>query len=446
MTNKKTRPEAPAEAAPRARKPRIMVAGEFSSGKTQLINGLLGATVLPSNVTSTSLPPIWIVGEDVSSFRLGTDGEKQQIETLDGVSVTDTSFCLLSNPAPILEHFDVIDTPGNSDPNIPPECWERMLEYADVVIWCTNAVQAWRQSEKSVWNEMPEHLTENSTILITHADRMPDERSTQKVMRRVKRDAEPFFSHFLMGSLLNQEDLAAISDHLIELSASLKDCPGAEQPHVDAARLEGKAKKPQGVSIQPRRVKSNKASGSVADEAPVVVADEAPVAVVEEAPVVVTDEAPEPMVLEADMQVDDLDTSGIIKLFKMDDGQPAPAPAPAPTPAEASSESTEEIDLFNLFNEQVEGDEGDAQEPEISTLVQKSIETPSDAGPTRKMWERITWRQDLSDPATLSACVDALIEEVDSLLQSTADDDEMSDEFRPENFLRLRNAAGGKEQ
>ena len=49
-------------AAPRpARLPRILVAGEFSSGKTQLISGLLGEAVLPSNVISTALPPIWLV-------------------------------------------------------------------------------------------------------------------------------------------------------------------------------------------------------------------------------------------------------------------------------------------------------------------------------------------------------------------------------------------------
>ena len=418
MTNR-TRLEETANAAPRERKPRIMVAGEFSSGKTQLINGLLGATVLPSNVTSTSLPPIWIVGEDVSSFRLDTDGEVHQIETLDGIGVTDTSFCLLSNPAPILEHFDLIDTPGNSDPNIPPECWERMLDYADVVIWCSNAVQAWRQSEKSVWNEMPEHLTQNSTILITHADRMPDERSTQKVMRRVKRDAEPFFSYFLMGSLLQQDDLDAIADHLIALSETLQDCPGATQEHVDAARLESKPKQPAQparVSVQPRRVKRA------------------------QAPIVVTDTAPEPMVLGADMQVDDLDTSGIVKLFKMEQERSVPVSD------EASAESTEEIDLFNLFNEQDEDEETSIQPQDPSSLVQQELGPLPDVGPTRKMWERITWRQNLSDPKVLSTCVDTLIEEVDRLLQTTVGDDDMSDEFRPENFLRLRNAAGGKEQ
>ena len=40
-----------------ARKPRILVAGEFSAGKSTIINRLLGFELLPENVTSTSLPP-----------------------------------------------------------------------------------------------------------------------------------------------------------------------------------------------------------------------------------------------------------------------------------------------------------------------------------------------------------------------------------------------------
>jgi len=49
------------------RKPRLLIAGEFSSGKTQLITGLLQEEILPSNVTSTSLPPMWIKNDAAES-------------------------------------------------------------------------------------------------------------------------------------------------------------------------------------------------------------------------------------------------------------------------------------------------------------------------------------------------------------------------------------------
>lgn len=200
------------------KRPRIMVAGEFSSGKTRLVNGLVGRRVLPSNVTSTALPPVWLVGGSSGMVRVDVNGVAHDIASLEGIDVLDTHYCLIGVPdAPILKHFDIIDTPGNSDPNIPSISWERMLDSADMIVWCSTAVQAWRQSEKSVWMEMPQRLRDKATLLVTNADRLPDERSAQKVMRRVQRDAESFFDTFLLASLLNEADLRVIAEHLIGL-------------------------------------------------------------------------------------------------------------------------------------------------------------------------------------------------------------------------------------
>ncbi|QDC08585.1 hypothetical protein FHY55_04725 [Oceanicola sp. D3] len=209
------------------RKPRLMVAGEFSAGKTHLINGLLGEKVLPSNVTATALPPIWLVWGRKAMMAVDLEGNTRPLDSLEDVGVEDTHYVVLSHPAPLLKTFSIIDTPGNSDPNIPSECWERMLDYADAVVWCTNATQAWRQSEKSVWNEMPARLLEKATILITHADRITDARSADRVLRRVKREAGKYFDSYLMASLLKEGDLARIREHLETLMEDLESRDGA---------------------------------------------------------------------------------------------------------------------------------------------------------------------------------------------------------------------------
>ncbi len=275
------------------RKPRILVAGEFSAGKTQLINGLLGHTVLPSNVTATALPPIWLVGGHDALAAVDLEGETRPLDTLDGVNVEDTHFCIRSCPAPFLEEFDIIDTPGNSDPNIPSECWERMLDFADMVVWCTNATQAWRQSEKSVWDEMPEHLLGTATLLVTHADRITDARSSERVLRRVRREAGKYFSSFLMGSLLKQDDLDTIAAHLRTSAGDLdplhglanklvREFPGPEmKPRVAAA---------EGPKVQPRRVKSQAAAAQT--ETPAVSTTDEPMATVHEfTPVAIEEKA-----------------------------------------------------------------------------------------------------------------------------------------------------------
>lgn len=218
------------------RKPRVLVAGEFSAGKSRLINGLIGKDVLPSNVTSTALPPIWLVYGNSEPFIVDLDGEITDFN-VNEIEVHKTAFCVLSTECEILRHLDLIDTPGNSDPNIPPICWERMVQYADGLVWCTSAMQAWKQTEKATCADLPESLLENATVMITQADRMPDERSAQKVQRRVARDAGKYFSDVIMGSMLFDEDVAQIRDHVIEMAQGLN-LRGMEEDIVDQARSE----------------------------------------------------------------------------------------------------------------------------------------------------------------------------------------------------------------
>lgn len=257
------------EVATPSRRPRIVIAGEFSAGKTRLLNALLGQKILPSNVTSTSLPPMWLVHREGVPARLDMDGNWHAVDDFGDVKVDSTKYCVVPSTAPILEHFDLIDTPGNSDPNIPPECWERMIGYADLVIWCSNSNQAWRQSEKSVWSDMPDRLKQHSVIVLTHADQIPDERSRGKVKRRVERDAKDFFASFEMLSSLNTDEVAAFADRMIQSVSGIEDLTGVAAPEqaiipdftikvAPLAEIEPLpvTKKPSKGAIKPRRVKS----------------------------------------------------------------------------------------------------------------------------------------------------------------------------------------------
>lgn len=229
-SNRWTRPVQQTPASPR--KPRILVAGEFSAGKSELINCLIGESVLPTNVIATALPPVWLVRGDPALLRVDASGSTDPIKSLVNIDLDATQYCVLSYPAPMLEQMEIIDTPGNSDPNVSAESWQRMLEYADAVIWCTNATQAWRQSEKAVWQSMPDRLRKNSTLVITHADLITRERDTARVQSRVEREASRFFDSVHMVSLPDPKDGDRISAHLQLLCAGLQDKTGAKNEHV----------------------------------------------------------------------------------------------------------------------------------------------------------------------------------------------------------------------
>ena len=215
------------------RKPRILIAGEFSSGKTQLVTGLIGSALLPSNVVATALPPVWLVRGEPALMRVGFSGRGEPIADLGAIDLDKTQYCVLSNPSSALTQMDIIDTPGNSDPNMAAETWQRMLTFADAVVWCTNATQAWRQSEKSVWQAMPERLRRNALLLVTHGDLMVDARSADRVMRRVQREAGEFFPKSMLVSLLEAQDLASIAAELDAICNRIGLPAGAENPVVD---------------------------------------------------------------------------------------------------------------------------------------------------------------------------------------------------------------------
>jgi hypothetical protein len=191
-------------AAEAVQKPRVVLMGEFSAGKSTLSNLLVGAAALPVNVTATQLPPVWISKGDEAPYRVGLDGEEYDIDLnrLGEVSVDDTSHIRIFRDAKILDICDLIDMPGISDPNMAADVWQRMVHHADIVLWCTHATQAWRQSEAAVWATMPRDLQQRSLLLLTRMDRILSERDRSRVIRRVEKETLGLFRRVVPVSLL----------------------------------------------------------------------------------------------------------------------------------------------------------------------------------------------------------------------------------------------------
>ncbi|MEM6566696.1 MAG: dynamin family protein, partial [Pseudomonadota bacterium] len=155
------------------KRPRVALMGEFSAGKSTLSNLLVGRSALPVNVTATQLPPVWMSYGHQPSYRVGLDGTEHEVdENFTGVSVADTRCVRVFMEAKFLKNCDLIDMPGISDPRMGAEVWQRVIGEADIVIWCSHATQAWRQSEAAVWSTMPDNLYDKSLLLLTRMDRI----------------------------------------------------------------------------------------------------------------------------------------------------------------------------------------------------------------------------------------------------------------------------------
>ncbi|AXX96728.1 dynamin family protein [Profundibacter amoris] len=186
-----------------SRKPVIALMGEFSSGKSTLLNMLVGQSILPTQVTATRLPPVWLRHGDKSPFWVDRNGDRHDvaIDDLSSVPVKEARYIRIYAISEQLEKCDLIDTPGISDPNIPTDSWINTIGYANSVLWCTHAGQAWRESERSQWEALPERLRENSLLLVTRADKIVSREDLDKINRRLQRETNDLFSSHRFISL-----------------------------------------------------------------------------------------------------------------------------------------------------------------------------------------------------------------------------------------------------
>lgn len=235
------------------RKPRLVLMGEFSAGKSTLANLLMGEALSQVQATATQMPPVWYAQGDGPAVRIAMDGTEEPLGAAasNAVTIGNTRAIRRFAEADILETCDIIDMPGSSDPNITEDIWQRMLPLADAVIWCTPATQAWRQSEAALWEEAPARLFPRSLLLITRIDKVLSEADRQRVAGRVRREAGAMFRAVIPVSLLDAQDadadpeawrasgleavLAALQEILAELEEVRAAIPQAAPPDLFGA-------------------------------------------------------------------------------------------------------------------------------------------------------------------------------------------------------------------
>ncbi len=185
------------------RKPRIALMGEFSAGKSTLVNLLLGEDISPVKVTATQLPPVWYSHGASSMLRVDNAGDEVEIspDALTTISHAQTQAVKVFLETDVLEYCDLMDMPGTSDPNMPQKVWERLLESVDAVVWCTPATQAWRQSEAALWNELPERLRASSLLLVTRMDKLGKTADRERVIARLNFETNGLFKEVVPISL-----------------------------------------------------------------------------------------------------------------------------------------------------------------------------------------------------------------------------------------------------
>jgi len=212
-------------------KPRLVILGEFSAGKSTLINLLTGRQELRTQITATQMPPVWLSHGNQRSTRIDLDGNEHPFdeENVDTLDVAQTAFIRRFARTPLLEICDLIDTPGNSDPNIAADSWKRAVEFADFAVWVSPATQAWRQSEVAAWREIPERIRKNSLLLLSRADMIASQSDRERI------EAAELFAGIHLASLRRFKDLHELLRDIIERCEAMSPDLAAYQTQSQSA-------------------------------------------------------------------------------------------------------------------------------------------------------------------------------------------------------------------
>ncbi|MDO9022280.1 MAG: dynamin family protein [Deltaproteobacteria bacterium] len=135
---------------------RVAILGEFSAGKSTVVNAWVGAALSAVGVLPTTARVYWLRQGAARARVLDAAGGLREapIEGLpealgaaeaDGRAVAHVE---LFHPSAALAHLELIDTPGsNATDGVDPAVTRHALELADLALWIFDARQAGKQSE-----------------------------------------------------------------------------------------------------------------------------------------------------------------------------------------------------------------------------------------------------------------------------------------------------------
>jgi predicted GTPase len=184
---------------------RVVIAGECNSGKTWLANSLLGSQVLPTSfVTRTELPTVVEYGarprlviERSDRSRLTTTWEGLEAGAYEG-----RRLCVRL-PSPRLQSLRLIDTPGLGDGDEGMSRRVRSLcRNADLVLWCTSALQAWKASERDFWLSLPARVRDKGVLVLTFGDMLRRDQDGSRVLTRLQAEAGLHFRKIVVPAQL----------------------------------------------------------------------------------------------------------------------------------------------------------------------------------------------------------------------------------------------------
>lgn len=152
----------------RLKKPvRLALLGLPGSGKSTLMNLLVGQNVIPDGVRLPTLNLTY--GEQEQAICTLPDGSKKVRPTANAQAIAALSpvFVEMQLPLPALGKISVLEVVAPNDPTAIHRASQWAAKRSDVALWCTGAFNA---DEQRIWSQMPDLIKDHAFLMLTRSD------------------------------------------------------------------------------------------------------------------------------------------------------------------------------------------------------------------------------------------------------------------------------------
>ena len=192
---------------------RMAVIGEFNSGKSALSNLLVRIESLPTAVISnTRIPTLLYHAPRPEICAVYDDRRREWLRASSQLSSPNVFRLEVGLPSERLRAVQILDLPGLADARFDGSIPDLTSHSVDLALWCTLSTQAWKESERAAWEQIPARLRGRGLLVATHSDLLLNGSDLEKLLRRLHDVAGSSFRDILPMSTL--EALAVMGqDH-----------------------------------------------------------------------------------------------------------------------------------------------------------------------------------------------------------------------------------------